>query len=227
MPPKSKNTSAKSASNSKPKTKTPKTSTPSATPVKVAPVEVAPVEVAPVEVASVEVASVEVAPVEVAPVEVAPVETIESQFNDLTQKLAALRVLESDIMSELRKLQKNTLKHLKDLSKKNKRRKLDPEEKKKRAPSGFAKPTIISQELCDFLGKDQGTEMARTEVTKELTKYIKSNNLQDEADRRKILPDTKLKKLLNVEPGQEVTYFNLQKYMKVHFPKPVIVNQTV
>ena len=90
----------------------------------------------------------------------------------------------------------------------------------KLVPSGFAKPTIISQELCDFLGKDQGTEMSRTEVTKELTKYIKSNNLQDEADRRKILPDKKLTKLLNVEPGQEVTYFNLQKYMKVHFPKP-------
>jgi chromatin remodeling complex protein RSC6 len=203
MPPKTKNSTSKSSTKS---SKSKKQSTP---------VEVAPVEVAPVEVA----------PVEVAPVEVAPVEeqaTIESQFNALTSKLASLRALESEIMSDLRRLQKNTLKHLKDMTKKNKRRKLDPEEKKKRAPSGFAKPTIISQELCDFLGKDQGTEMARTEVTKELTNYIKDNKLQDESDRRKILPDKKLKKLLNVAPGEEVTYFNLQKYMKVHFPKPIL-----
>jgi chromatin remodeling complex protein RSC6 len=214
MPPKSKNANAKSSTTKSTKTKSSSSNT--------QPVSTAPVETAPVETAPVETAPVETAPVETASVEV-PQATIESQFNDLTQKLAALRVLESDIMGDLRKLQKNTLKHLKDLTKKNKRRKLDPEEKKKRAPSGFAKPTIISQELCDFLGKDQGTEMARTEVTKELTKYIKSNNLQDEADRRKILPDKKLKKLLNVEPGQEVTYFNLQKYMKVHFPKPTVV----
>jgi upstream activation factor subunit UAF30 len=218
MPPKTKNTNDKQSStkakSSTPKAKSTKTST---QPVVVAPAVTAPVVSAPVVSA----------PVVSAPVEVAPTETIESQFNALTQKLAALRVLESDIMSDLRKLQKNTLKHLKDITKKNKRRKLDPEEKKKRAPSGFAKPTIISQELCDFLGKDQGTEMARTEVTKELTNYIKSHNLQDEADRRKILPDKKLKKLLNVEPGQEVTYFNLQKYMKVHFPKPAVVTQTV
>ena len=61
--------------------------------------------------------------------------------------------------------------------------------------------------------------MARTEVTKHLTAYIKSNNLQDNANKRRINPDAKLSKLLNVGPNDEVTYFNLQKYMKVHFPK--------
>ena len=61
--------------------------------------------------------------------------------------------------------------------------------------------------------------MARTEVTKYLTTYIKQHDLQDSANRRKILPDDSLKKLLNVGKEDEVTYFNLQKYMKVHFPK--------
>ena len=61
--------------------------------------------------------------------------------------------------------------------------------------------------------------MARTEVTKHLTTYIKEHNLQDQANKRKILPDSKLQKLLNVTPSDEVTYFNLQKFMKVHFPK--------
>ena len=61
--------------------------------------------------------------------------------------------------------------------------------------------------------------MARTEVTKFLTKYISDNNLQDQSNKRKILPDSALKSLLNVGSNDEVTYFNLQKYMKVHFPK--------
>ena len=59
--------------------------------------------------------------------------------------------------------------------------------------------------------------MARTEVTKHLTKYIKANNLQDESDKRKILPDKKLTKLLKLPKGEQVTYFNLQKWMKPHF----------
>ena len=169
---------------------------------------------------------VEAAPTPVpnpAPVEVVSTETtvtLESQFNDLNSKLVALKTLEAEIVGDLRRLQKCVTRHLKEVTKKNKRRtKVDPDDKQKRAPSGFAKPTVISDELCEFLGKDHGSEMARTEVTKELTKYIKQYNLQDEKDRRKILPDPKLKKLLNIQEGQEVTYFNLQKYMKVHFPK--------
>ena len=111
------------------------------------------------------------------------------------------------------------MRHLKEMSKKNKKRKLTDEEKKKRAPSGFAKPTQISEELCKFLGKKKGTEMARTEVTKHLTTYIKDNKLQDESNKRKILPDKALAKLLGVTAKDEVTYFNLQKYMKIHLKK--------
>ena len=88
-----------------------------------------------------------------------------------------------------------------------------------RQPSGFVKPTLVSDELASFLGKPSGCEMARTEVTKHLTTYIKEHNLQDQENKRKILPDSKLQKLLNVTPSDEVTYFNLQKFMKVHFPK--------
>ena len=207
MPPKPQK--PKSTKKSKP------TSTPKTTPVPVV-VEAAPAPVsepAPVPEPVYSEASVSVASTE-------PQITLESQFNDLNSKLAALKTLEAEIVGDLRRLQKTVTRHLKEVTKKNKRRtKVDPEDKQKRAPSGFAKPTIISDELCEFLGKDHGSEMARTEVTKELTKYIKQYNLQDEKDRRKILPDPKLKKLLNIQDGQEVTYFNLQKYMKVHFPK--------
>jgi len=90
----------------------------------------------------------------------------------------------------------------------------------KKAPSGIVKPTNISDEMCSFMGKAPGTQLARTEVTKFITGYIKQHNLQDSVSKRNINPDTKLKSLLAIPDGEILTYFNLQKYMKVHFPKP-------
>lgn len=146
--------------------------------------------------------------------------TLETEFSNIQTRLSELRSLESSILADVRRLQKSTLRYVKDINRKNKKRKSNvPDgEKKKRAPSGFAKPALISSQLCAFLGKPEGTEMARTEVTKYLTNYIKTHNLQDQSNRRKIIPDKKLQSLLNVNKSDEVTYFNLQKYMKVHFP---------
>lgn len=144
---------------------------------------------------------------------------IESGFASLASKITEFKALHSSITSELRALQKQVQKHLKESARKNRRRKQNTDGAKKRAPSGFAKPALISDELCGFLGKPSGTEMARTEVTKFLTNYIKEHSLQDQANKRRILPDKKLSSLLNVPAGDELTYFNLQKYMKVHFPK--------
>jgi chromatin remodeling complex protein RSC6 len=90
----------------------------------------------------------------------------------------------------------------------------------KKAPSGIVKPTNISDEMCTFMGKPPGTQLARTEVTKYITGYIKQHNLQDSVSKRNINPDTNLKSLLSIPDGEILTYFNLQKYMKVHFPKP-------
>ena len=144
---------------------------------------------------------------------------LEQQFAAINARLAELRTLETSLVQDVRKLQKNAMKYLKEVSKKTRRRRAPPAEgDKKRAPSGFAKPALISNDLCSFLGKPQGTEMARTEVTKFLTSYIKEHDLQDPENRRRIRPDKALQKLLNTSTKDEVTYFNLQKYMKVHFP---------
>ena len=86
-------------------------------------------------------------------------------------------------------------------------------------PSGFIKPSIISNELAEFLGKAIGTEMARTEVSKEINAYITAHGLQDRHNGRIINPDERLRKLLRLNDGDELTYFNLQKYMKPHFIK--------
>ena len=90
----------------------------------------------------------------------------------------------------------------------------------KTRPSGFEKPTPISDELAVFFGKELGSLMARTEVSKQIHEYVMSQKLQNEKNRRIIHPDPKLKQLLNVN-NDELTYFNLQKYLKFHFKKEV------
>ena len=217
MPSKSKAKSATKTSGPKtPSKKSSSKKTSKTTSVKVAAPVMAP---EPVKVEEPEPVKVETpAPVEVAAPgdEVSPHAAIEQQFASLTEKLVALRAMETSLMSELKALHKSTLKHLKTMSKKKKR---TPSDKKNRTPSGFAKPTKMSQELCKFLNKPEGTEMARTEVTKYITQYVKDHDLQTPQNRREIKCDKSLKALLNVEDDTTVTYFNLQKYMKVHFMK--------
>jgi chromatin remodeling complex protein RSC6 len=99
----------------------------------------------------------------------------------------------------------------------------DPKAKKRRTkkePSGFAKPSLLSDELCDFLNIDHGSKLARTEVTKKLTTYIKENNLQNPENRRQIILDDKLKLLLNVAEGTVVTFFNIQRFLSHYKADP-------
>lgn len=88
-----------------------------------------------------------------------------------------------------------------------------------RQPSGFAKPSLLSDELCDFLGVAKGSSMSRTDVTAKVNEYIKKNNLRNEKDKRQILPDGKLNKILNLSKDDKLTYFNLQRFMKHHYQK--------
>ena len=85
--------------------------------------------------------------------------------------------------------------------------------------SGFAKPMKMSKELCAFLGVDAATLMARTDVTKEINKYVKANNLQNPENKRELILDQKLKTILTVPSDVTLTFFNLQKYMSHHYIK--------
>jgi upstream activation factor subunit UAF30 len=158
--------------------------------------------------------------VQAAPVaEAAPaVPTLSESFGELLGQLQALRSQLTSVTGQVRALQKRADRELKNAHKASKKRQ---KRTGNRAPSGFVKPTKISSELANFLGKPKGTEMARTEVTREINKYIRANKLQDKDNGRIILADTKLRKLLKLKKDDELTYFNLQRYMSPHFAKNV------
>ena len=152
-----------------------------------------------------------------APVEEMDAATIMSgKMNEYSAKLQQLVGLLSTLKSDFKTLEKTVSREMKVAQKlaNKKRRNTNP-----RKPSGFTKATPISEELANFLGKAVGTEMARTEVSKEITKYIKANSLQDTSNGRIILADAKLSKLLRLGKEDELTFFNLQRYMKIHFAK--------
>ena len=145
------------------------------------------------------------------------------QSVEFLAKLQQLGVLISSLKAEYRTLEKKWSREVKSAQKQSTKRK---RKAGNRAPSGFVKPTKISDELASFLGKEKGTEMARTDVTREINTYIRAHKLQDKDNGRKINPDTKLAALLKLKKTDELTYFNLQKFMSPHFAKAVKVEAT-
>ena len=112
------------------------------------------------------------------------------------------------------------LQRLDKLVRKMKRDMIPEHERKPRQPSGFAKPTYLSNDLCTFLELPSGSEIPRTEVTRRLLNYVKENNLQNPESKREILMDDKLKSLLKPQDDEVVTYFNIQRLLKIHYVKP-------
>ena len=145
-----------------------------------------------------------------------PVSALQDEFAEFLGKLNQVSSQFAGLRSDFRTLEKKWTRELRTAQKTVERRK---RKVGNRAPSGFVKPTLISDELASFLGKSSGTEMARTEVTREINKYIRANALQDKANGRKINPDAALSSLLKIGSGDELTYFNLQRYMSPHFAK--------
>lgn len=142
--------------------------------------------------------------------------SLSDDFSEFMGHLTALRSQLSTLTTEFRALQKRSERELRAASKANAKRK---RRAGNRSPSGFVKPTLISDELATFLGKPSGSEMARTEVTREINAYIRSHKLQDADNGRKINADAALSKLLKLKKSDELTYFNLQRYMSPHFAK--------
>ena len=141
----------------------------------------------------------------------------DQEFATVLEQLAVAQTTLKGLMTTVRQLEKRVARDRKVMQKKMKgraKRVVDPN----KPPSGFAKPGPVSDELRAFLKLGPDELIARTEVTKKITEYCKANNLQKAEDKRTINVDSALKKLLRLKKGDELTFFNLQKYMKVHYP---------
>lgn len=165
--------------------------------------------------------------VEAAPVETRSADAILSALQD------TLKALGSEVTARVRAAVHEAVEATKALKReardsKKRRRKdpseMTPEEKKaweaRRANNAFLKLRPISDELSSFMGLPPKSQRSQTDVTKFVSNYVKTHNCFDPNFKRRIIPDAKLAKLLRVKDGQEVTYLNLQSFLKVHFLKP-------
>lgn len=155
--------------------------------------------------------TVPVTTVDATPVAVEPV--ADNVLSTIIDKVNSLAANIKDIQANLKVLSKEYDKQQKIIEKAQKKR-----QNAKNSPSGFAKPNKISDELCDFIGVPHGTEKSRTDITRFINAYVKEHNLNKPENKRFILPDTKLKKILNVGDSEEINYFILQKLISHHFP---------
>ena len=174
---------------------------------------------APAAAAAVEAAApaaADAAPASEAAAAVSAEGAISTEFSDFFTQLQSLSTQLLQLKTSFRQLERHASRELKTATKLSNKRK---RRTGNRSPSGFVKPTLISDDLATFLGKPKGSSLARTEVTREINAYIRANNLQHKENRRKINPDAKLKSLLKLKDTDELTYFNLQCYMSPHFAK--------
>ena len=146
-----------------------------------------------------------------------PVEELDEVIKKATERTETMRKELALLSGELK-----VLKRLAARAVRAPRRRRVPEanDATDRKPSGFARPSPLSDQLCAVLGVEKGTEMPRTTVTRMICKIIKDNGINDAVNKRQIdlsKPQAQaLKALLVPEPGATITYFNLQKYLKKH-----------
>ncbi len=171
-----------------------------------------------------------VVPVVAAPVvAAAPAQSSDALLSSLTEQLKALS---AEFTSRVREAVKATQEAAKQAKKEardsKKKRRVDPstmtpEQKAaweaRRANNAFLKQKPLSPELAAFMGIKAGEKRSQTEVTKFISEYVKTHNCYDPSFKRRIIPNAALAKLLRVDDKTEVTYLNLQKFLKVHFVK--------
>lgn len=170
-----------------------------------------------------------------APVEGAPAEAVDTRTADaiLASLQESLKAISTEMATRMRAAVASALEASKavkrELRSKGKRHRKDPKDmspeelkvyEARRANNAFLKLRPLSDELCTFMGLPSKSQKSQTDVTKFVATYVKTHNCFDPNFKRRILPDQKLAKLLRAKDKEEVTYLNLQKFLKVHFLKP-------
>ena len=151
---------------------------------------------------------------------------IVERIRDLRTRLSAeLKTIIADTLSAA----KSSAREVKDARRRKRVKKdvadMTAEEKAahelRRSKNAFLKPRDLSAELCAFMGLPTGSQRSQTDVTKFVSSYVKSHGCFDPANKRRIVPDGALARLLKATDAEKpITYLNLQSYLKVHFPKP-------
>jgi len=144
-----------------------------------------------------------------------PANVYQTKLNAYFERVNAMSKEMKELVTLGRTLDKEFQQIMKAMSKKSKYVKSNEE----RPLSGFAMPSLLSNELYDFLKLEKGTKVPRKDVTRMVNDYIKTNGLRDEKDKRNIKPNAELQKIFNSNKDDKITYFNLQTFMKHHFIK--------
>jgi len=170
-----------------------------------------------------------VVPVVGAAVVAAPTLSSDAMLSTLTEQLKALSTeFTSRVRDAVRATQEAAKTAKKEARDSKKKRKVDPATltpeqrvawEARRANNAFLKQKPLSPELAAFMGIKASEKRSQTEVTKFISEYVKAHNCYDPTFKRRILPNAALAKLLHVDDKTEVTYLNLQKFLKVHFIK--------
>jgi|UniRef100_A0A6C0AMU2 upstream activation factor subunit UAF30 len=167
--------------------------------------------------------------------ETTEVDSMKQRFERLIKTKQDLMIELKREVQELKKMQRDHELALKEASKRSRKKRVR-DENSTRKPSGFASPVVVSDELYSFLesfGVKKGDPIARTDVTRYVTTYIKDKDLQNPENRREIVPDTVLDRLFgpameHKDPNDATsplvyTYLKLQRYLSQHFPKKATV----
>ncbi len=179
-----------------------KTTKRSSTPAVVEPAPVVPAPVVPTETTSTEAPSNE--------------PTLTDEMKALQDQLTAIRDSATAALASLKRLGKRAATEIKE-ARKNRRRARSETPSDTQKPCNFKIPVPISDELSAFLGGGKNNQMTRAQVTSAIIDYCKQRNL---TEKHSINPDAALRKLLGVDESIKLTIFNIQTYLKTHYPKP-------
>jgi chromatin remodeling complex protein RSC6 len=148
------------------------------------------------------------------------IDPMTKQLTNLTELLDVLQKTSKSLSLEFKILTKEVKKLQVSKTSKKPKRVVDPDTPRKLG--ALEKPIQVSEELCLFLNLDTSELHSRQKVTQAINKYVKDNDLQNPENRRYILLETteagrKLKTLLR-DPDQPLTFFNIQRFLKPHYP---------
>ena len=146
--------------------------------------------------------------------EQADVRSVEQEINDLIKVQQQLRDASVAAIKNLQKLQKRVSKEIKEAGRRRRRVKKEEDgQVKEKRPTIFTTPVTLKDELCAFLGKPKGSQMTPADVTRAFSAYVEQHKLKDAVKGHTIHPDAAMRKVLNLNEGEEVGYRAVQKHL--------------